>query len=143
MKKWLKQMRQFRLDASGPEAVLGELETAVMEVCWRLDDAGLKDIHEALSRERSLAYTTVQTTVDRLYKKGLLRRIGRGRNFSYCPAVSREEFLSGIAGRILDALFGNFETPTLAALMGSRGEGDRERLEALLRTAQQKRAQEG
>lgn len=116
MKKWIKHLRQFKPDANGPESVLGDLETAVMEACWSLGEFGIKDVHEAL-KGREIAYTTVQTTIERLYRKGLLRRMGRGRSFVYSPAVNRDEFLAGIARRMLDSLFGNFTEPSIASLV--------------------------
>ncbi|MNK37111.1 Transcriptional regulator BlaI [compost metagenome] len=116
MKKWIKHLRQFKPDANGPESVLGDLETAVMEAGWSLGEFGIKDVHDAL-KDRAIAYTTVQTTIERLYRKGLLSRLGRGRSFVYSPAVNREEFLAGVAKRMLDSLFGNFNEPTMASLV--------------------------
>lgn len=141
MKKWLKHLRLFRPDAPGPEAVLGDLEAALMEVCWDLDgDFGIKDVHDRMAQQRVIAYTTVQTTIERLYRKGLLRRIGRGRTFLYSPAVSREEFMAGIAKRVLDSLFGNFGEPTMASLVDVLQHGDADHLDRLLRAIEAKRA---
>lgn len=139
MKKWIKHLKQFRTDAGGAESVLGDLEAAVMEACWSLGDVGIKDVHEAL-KDREIAYTTVQTTIDRLYRKGLLRRLGRGRSFVYSPAVGREEFLTGVTKRVLDSLFGNFSEPTMASLLDLIDQGDAETLERLLAAIEARRA---
>jgi len=142
MKKWLKHIRMFRVDAAGPDMVLGELEAAVMEVCWSLGEFGIKDVHERLVSERAIAYTTVQTTIERLYKKGLLRRSGRGRNFVYSPAVDRGEFLSGIAGRVLESLFGGFSDPAMASLIDDVDDADPTALARLIRAIEARRAKD-
>ena len=69
---------------------LGPLENAVMEILWSNGDSSVRDVAEKL--ERPLAYTTVMTTLDRLYKKGLLRRRKTERAFFYSPSLSRREW---------------------------------------------------
>lgn len=140
MKKWLKHLNLFRPDAAGPESVLGDLETAVMEVCWQLEAFGIKDVHARLSQQRAVAYTTVQTTIERLYRKGMLRRVGHGRTFSYAPAVARDEFLRGVTKHVLDSLFGNFAEPTVASLVDILSEQDPEHLDRLLAAIEARRA---
>lgn len=140
MKKWLKHLSLFRPNTAGPEAVLGDLEAAVMEVCWVLGEFGIKDVHDRLAQDRAIAYTTVQTTIDRLYRKGMLQRLGRGRTFVYSPAVSREEFMRGVARHVLDALFGNFAEPTMASLVDVLQERDPAEAERLLKEIEARRA---
>jgi predicted transcriptional regulator len=80
---------------------LGELERAVMEVLWdRGTPAAVRDVATALS-ERELAYTTVMTVLDRLAKKGFVRRQRDGRAWRYEPENSREGY---VAQLMLDAL---------------------------------------
>lgn len=140
LKKWIKHLNMFRPDAAGPESVLGDLETAVMEVCWQLETFGIKDVHARLAEQRPVAYTTVQTTIERLYRKGILRRSGHGRTFTYAPAVGREEFLKGVTKHVLDSLFGNFAEPTVASLVDILSEQDPEHLDRLLAAIEARRA---
>jgi predicted transcriptional regulator len=80
---------------------LGELERAVMEVLWdRGTPAAVRDVARALS-ERELAYTTVMTVLDRLAKKGFVRRQRDGRAWRYEPENTREGY---VAQLMLDAL---------------------------------------
>ncbi|GAB1513968.1 BlaI/MecI/CopY family transcriptional regulator [Actinophytocola sp. KF-1] len=80
---------------------LGELERAVMEVLWdRGTPAAVRDVASALA-ERELAYTTVMTVLDRLAKKGFVRRQRDGRAWRYEPENSREGY---VAQLMLDAL---------------------------------------
>jgi predicted transcriptional regulator len=80
---------------------LGELERAVMEVLWdRGEPAAVREVAAALE-PRVLAYTTVMTVLDRLAKKGIVRRHRDGRAWRYEPTNSREGY---IAQLMLDAL---------------------------------------
>lgn len=76
-------------------AVLGELEQAVMDILWQRREAlTVRDVHDLLSASRDLAYTTVMTVLDRLAKKGVVRRELNGRAWHYVPAQSRAELLA-------------------------------------------------
>jgi predicted transcriptional regulator len=80
---------------------LGELERSVMEVLWDRDEpCVVRDVVRALA-ERDLAYTTVMTVLDRLEKKGVVRRQRDGRAWRYEAASTRESY---IAQLMLDAL---------------------------------------
>jgi predicted transcriptional regulator len=81
---------------------LGDLEREVMAQLW---DAGapltVRAVHERLSRDRDLAYTTVMTVLDRLAKKGVVVQERTDRAYRYAPAQSREEMTASL---MLDAL---------------------------------------
>ena len=66
---------------------LGRLEATVMEILWRRGPANVRQVAGEL--DRPLAYTTVMTTLDRLFKKGLLDRRKQDRAFIYEPRLSR------------------------------------------------------
>ncbi len=68
-----------------------------MEVIWAREDASgatARDVSRALSADRDLAHTTVMTVLDRLAKKGFLRRERDGRAWRYRPAASREGYVA-------------------------------------------------
>jgi predicted transcriptional regulator len=70
----------------------GELEAVIMELLWsRNEPATVREIVTELRRRREIAYTTVLTVMDNLYKKGWLRREPAGRAYRYVPVVSREQ----------------------------------------------------
>lgn len=81
---------------------LGELERAAMDVLWDRDEpVAVRDVVRALA-DRDLAYTTVMTVLNRLAKKGFVRReAGEGRAWYYAPVASREQY---VARLMLDAL---------------------------------------
>jgi len=70
-----------------PIIELGHLEESVMDAMWRKQKATVHQICEILGQDR--AYTTIMTTLDRLFKKGLLTRSRQGRSFVYQPAMDR------------------------------------------------------
>jgi predicted transcriptional regulator len=84
---------------------LGELERVVMDTLWERDEpASVREIARALAdrdTDRDLAYTTVMTVLDRLAKKGFLRRERSGRAWLYTPSASRDAY---VARLMLDAL---------------------------------------
>ncbi len=69
---------------------LGRLETRVMALLWRQGEASVQDVAARLEPPR--AYTTVMTTLDRLYKRGLLERETAGRAFRYRARWSETEW---------------------------------------------------
>jgi len=78
---------------------LGHLEAGVMEVLWTHGESSVRDVVDRL--ERPLAYTTIMTTLDRLFKKGLLARRREARAFIYSAQLSREEWERGRAGELV------------------------------------------
>jgi predicted transcriptional regulator len=85
------------------EAALGPLETKVLELLWREDRA--VTVRQVLPAFPELAYTTLMTTLDRLYRKGVLIRRPMGRAFAYEPYCSRERLLSElVSGQVTDLL---------------------------------------
>jgi len=71
-------------------ATLGPLELELMQILWSHGESNVREVVFRLNR--SLAYTTVMTTLDRLYKKGFLDRRMPDRAFVYSPRFSREEW---------------------------------------------------
>ena len=78
---------------------LGPLEVDVMEAIWQFGASNVRDVVGRL--ERKLAYTTIMTTLDRLFKKGLLDREMTDRAFVYLPKITREEWDRQRAGEMM------------------------------------------
>lgn len=128
-------LRGFKTGARGAGRVLGELETAVMEILWRVPEQTVNDVEERLRAKRDIAHTTVQTTLDRMHRKGYLTREKEGKAFVYAPRYTREEFDRGVAQEVLGALLGQFTGQALSAFVDLVSEdGDAlDRLEAMIR----------
>jgi len=78
---------------------LGPLEVAVLEILWGRGESNVRDVVDRLGRP--LAYTTVMTTMDRLFKKGVLNRRKFERAFLYAPRFSRSEWEQKRAGEFV------------------------------------------
>jgi predicted transcriptional regulator len=90
---------------------LGELERAVMDQVWAAADDGrhtvsVREVHEALSRRRVIAYTTVMTVMGRLTDAGLLTQERSGRAYRYAAAGSREELTAATMREQLQGMGG-------------------------------------
>lgn len=106
-----------------------------MEILWA---HGASNVHDVIGRlGRPLAYTTVMTTLDRLYKKGLLTRFKSDRAFIYSTALTREEWDRKRTG----AFVAGFLSPELlvSCLVEAVGQYDETLLDELEEKIKQKR----
>ncbi len=117
---------------------LGPLEQRILDYLWQRRSAvTVREAHAALGGE--LAYTTVMTTLDRLFKKGLLDREPDGRAFRYTPRATREAFGAAQVRALLARFFrGSEPAPLLASLVDAVGEHDRALLPELERLVREK-----
>jgi predicted transcriptional regulator len=119
---------------------LGKLERQVLEEAWRRGELSVRDVF--VSFDEQIAYTTLMTTLDRLYKKKLLERRKDGRAFLYSAALTREEFEHGIREDVVDGLLGRGAEgigPVLACIVDTVSERDRELLDELDRLVKEKK----
>jgi predicted transcriptional regulator len=95
--------------ASGPSealsAVFGPLELGVLEALWRrAEHASVRDLQLGFP---AVAYTTLMTTLDRLFKKGVLERVKRGKAFYYAPCHDRDGLQTYLAADTFETLLAN------------------------------------
>ena len=126
-------MTIFPLASPDPlDTLFGALELRVLDALWaRRAPATVRDLEPAFG---GVAYTTLMTTLDRLYRKGVLAREKAGRRFSYEPRLSRDELLSSVAGDALDAILGSRAAeyrPMVSFLVDAVRREDRDVLDAL------------
>jgi predicted transcriptional regulator len=98
MIRFLKNRVARRNDAA-QQLSLGRLEFELMQILWTRGECNVRDVAQKL--DRPLAYTTVMTTLDRLYKKGLLDRRMPERAFLYSPRFTSQEWERRRAENIL------------------------------------------
>jgi predicted transcriptional regulator len=126
--------------ASFQRVHLGPLELVVMEAMWSFGPSFVRDVVGRL--DRKLAYTTVMTTLDRLFKKGMLAREMTDRAFMYSPKVSREDWDRQRAGEMMAGfLTGPNESREmlLSCLVDAVGTHDAMLLDELEKKIQRKR----
>ncbi len=113
IKKGLKTLK-FKKNKPSP---FGELEEKVMEVLWKKGNGTVREVRESLKED--LAHTTVMTILDRLYKKGYLKREKEGKGYRYFPVVSKEEFEKILTEKVLVELIKSSPEATIAAFEGA------------------------
>lgn len=97
---------------------LTKLELQIMQVIWRLGAGNVSAVQNAL--EQRLAYTTVQTMLNILQRKGKLKRRLRGRSYEYSAIVS-EANASGHAVRdLIDRMFGGSSEELVMSLIKNK-----------------------
>jgi predicted transcriptional regulator len=88
--------------------LLGPLERAVMEVVWSKGEATVRDVHDALSRKRKIAYTTVLTVMSRLAQKAVLEREAYGAQHVYRARMTAEGFVDQASRREVERLLADY-----------------------------------
>ena len=124
------------------ETLLGPLEQDVMEAVWQLGESTVRDVHNLLATSRSIAYTTVMTTMTRLASKGLLIRDTEGLAHRYRAAVSREHYARSTVEGVMGWLLDRFPEPAAAYLADVVDQADDDSLADLRAAAARRRDQE-
>ena len=76
-----------------------------MKVIWRLKQATVRDVYEALRESRAIAYTTVMTMMKILEEKGYLKRATVERAHLYTPAMPRQQVVGAMVREFVDRVF--------------------------------------
>ena len=119
------------------DTIFGPLESRVLDLLWaRSSPACVRDLQPELP---GVAYTTLMTTLDRLFRKGVLRRDKSGRAFFYEPQLSQEDLRTQLAGSAFATMLpgdASAVRPILSQFVDAVGERDLgllDDLEALVR----------
>lgn len=99
---------------------LTRLELQIMKVLWDFGPSNVQAVQDNLPASPKLAYTTVQTMLNVLYRKGWVKRTLRGRAYEYEPLLSRERAASGVIRDMIDRLFGGSVEGLLMSLVKSK-----------------------
>jgi predicted transcriptional regulator len=119
---------------------LGELEVAVCNSLWDAGQADVRTMHERIGIPRGIASNTIQSAMERMYRKGVLQRRKVSHAFVYAPAMSRAAFAAGVLDGVSAALGSAGAQPLMAAFVERAGKTDPatlDQLEAMLRRARQ------
>jgi len=103
----------YKVDGKDLEAILGPLEADVLTAVYDMGKSvRVREVYERLKGERKIAYTTVMSTMNTLYEKGILdRRVTEGRGgllYVYWPKMTKVEIEKSAVKHIMDSLMKNF-----------------------------------
>lgn len=122
---------------------LTPLELRIMKSVWRRGTARVRDVQSDLLPGRKLAYTTVMTVLDRLFRKGIVRRAKKSRAHVYESAISEAEFRSEAVRFLLDDYFGGSSRALRAFLDEQGGAGLVERTDRMAEREAARRPESG
>ena len=116
---------------------LTPLELEIMHVLWETGPANVQSVQQHLERE--LAYTTVQTMLNILHRKGKVKRTLKDRAYFYKPVVSRSQVVGQHMSDIVDRLFGGSAESLVMSLVETKHLTPRKlaRLQKLLEEARE------
>jgi predicted transcriptional regulator len=95
---------------------LSAAETEILRLVWHSEPVAVQDICEALPKDRAIAYSTVQTLLRRLEKKGYVKHEVQGKAHLFSAAVKREQVIKRSVGDFIERLFGGDPLPLMLHL---------------------------
>jgi predicted transcriptional regulator len=110
---------------------LGTLERAVMEVVWSRAPVTSREVCDRMTGAGERAYTTVTTTMDRLFRRGLLTRDKHGLAWRYAAKLSKSDYERALAGRLASDILASHGENALAAFVDAAAEVDEALLDRL------------
>ena len=117
----------------------GDLEAVIMHQVWeRGEPVTVRDLFDDLATQRTIAYTTVMSTMDNLHRKGWLDRVRDGKAYRYTATASREQYSARLMREAL-ADGGDAEV-VLSHFVAEIGGGESEALRAVLRKLRGRRS---
>lgn len=119
---------------------LGELEKLVLQHIWDTGEVDAKQVFAHFEKTRGGTLNTIQSTMDRLFKKGLLSREKLGHAYLYRSAVDRNAFIGQLINDIASDFGSTKDSPLLAAFSSLSSDLDNEQLDELERLIEEKRA---
>jgi predicted transcriptional regulator len=119
-------------DSGGEVRGFGDLEAVIMDRVWeRGEPVTVRELFDELSAQRTIAYTTVMSTMDNLYRKSWLDRVKDGKAYRYTSTASREEYSARLMREAL-ADGGDAEV-VLSHFVAQIGSGESDALQSVLR----------
>jgi BlaI family transcriptional regulator, penicillinase repressor len=126
------------------EKQLTPLELQIMKVLWDAGPSNVQTVQEKLAGSTKLAYTTVQTMLNVLHRKGRVKRVLRGRAYEYEALLTRERAASHAIRDMIDRLFGGSVEGLLMSLVKDKRLPPKklEKLEELIAEQERKEKEE-
>jgi BlaI family penicillinase repressor len=127
--------------AKAQAPTLSEAQLEIMDVVWAGREVTVTDVWNVLAGRRQLARNTVLTLMDRLEKKGWLKRRAEGQRHYYTAAAPRGDTLGGVVRRLVDSAFAGSPEALILALLDGRGVSEEEarRIRLLIDNAKTRR----
>jgi predicted transcriptional regulator len=116
---------------AGKDPIQGDLQEQLMRVMWRLEKASVDEVRMAMPPRSRRAYTTIQTVLNRLAERGLLKRKPVGNMIVYSPRVSEAAYLSRSLKRTLSGASPEARRAALASFVGDLDDSEMSEINSL------------
>ncbi|MBI4407608.1 MAG: BlaI/MecI/CopY family transcriptional regulator, partial [Candidatus Kerfeldbacteria bacterium] len=120
---------------------LGELEQNIMDVVWKKRSATVRCVFEQLVKQRIIAYTTVMTTMDRLSKKGILKRSKIGKAYAYQSVQTEADLSLSTTKAMIDMLVRRYGDLAIAQFVDTVDQINAEKFAELKRLVNEHRGE--
>lgn len=112
-----------------------ESEFPIMKILWENDELSIREVHDLLSQHKEWAYSTTKTTMDRMVKKGLLKRENKHNVFLYSANISKAQGMLKWVHFIADGFFASSPQDVVAMFTasGTLTQAEADELHSLLR----------
>ena len=111
--------------------LLGELEKLILEYLWKNQPADAKQVHSYFEITRGGSLNTIQSTLERLFKKDLLNRVKIGHSYQYHPKVSRQDLIGRLIKNVTSDFVVEDEHSVIAAFSSISSDLDEEQLDKI------------
>jgi len=132
---------RFLRGPADPAPPLGELEIAVLRHLWSAGQVDARSVLTTLAA-RGITLSTVQATLERLHRKGLLERSKVGRAYRYRAAVTQSQLIGALIRNLSQQLAAGELEPVISGFVDLVGEANPELLDALEAQAAERRRRE-
>ncbi len=113
---------------------LSEMEWGIMKAVWKSEQTSVRDVWERVSPRKAVAYTTVQTYMERLVEKGYLAKEKIGLVNFYRPVVREKKVIKGALDRfVFQAFEGSYGELASYLLAGKLDESEMAKIRELFR----------
>jgi predicted transcriptional regulator len=96
-----------------------ESELEILQVIWEKKKATVREVHEELSRNRDIGYTTALKLMQIMFEKGLVSRDDSSKTHIYTAAVSREKTQKQLVGKMIHTLFSGSPSELVMQALGN------------------------
>lgn len=117
----------------------GKLEHEILDVLWKKGAISGKDIFAEIKSGRDIALTTVLTVLDRLTKKGYVKKLKGGDVFIFAPNYTKEEFAAQVSSGVLKGIFEISASGACASFVDALGDADPAELDRLSMIIEEKK----
>lgn len=110
---------------------LGPLEQEILDILWASGLMSGKAVFKHIKESRDIALTTVLTVLERLAKKGLVRKTKSEGLFVFSPAFTKDEFAKEVSQEMLRSIFEISSSGAAASFVDMLGDSDPDELDRL------------